>query len=171
VSKPSSDELNSTLNALFDAERSARKLQDELADAPADAVLAVLTDAIVAANKEPQEEEGSLRLVRIAAVLGSLEGPRAVDGLIDVLASEWPEARAAAGEELEAIAYDRFKEVAQGVERALKRLPSCRTSCPRSPSQASPSCSSCSSSTRTRTRSARPSRSPWRSATARSPST
>jgi hypothetical protein len=40
-----------------------------------------------------------------------------------VLASEHPEARQAAGEEIEALAYDRFKEVAQGIERALKRLP------------------------------------------------
>ena len=123
MSKPSREQLQSTLNALFDAERTARKLHDELADATPDAVVDVLVDAIAAASKEPLEDEASLRLVRIAAVLGSLEGPRAVDALIDALASEWPEARAAAGEELETLAYDRFKEVAQGVERALKRLP------------------------------------------------
>ncbi len=123
MSKPSREQLQSTLNALFDAERTARKLHDELADATPDAVVDVLVDAIAAATKEPLEDEASLRLVRIAAVLGSLEGPRAVDALIDVLASEWPEARASAGEELEGMAYDRFKEVAQGVERALKRLP------------------------------------------------
>jgi HEAT repeat protein len=46
-----------------------------------------------------------------------------VDALIDVLSSEHPEARRAAGEELEGLAYERFKEVAGGVERALKRLP------------------------------------------------
>jgi HEAT repeat protein len=40
-----------------------------------------------------------------------------------VLSSEHPEARRAAGEELEALAFERFKEVAGGVERALKRLP------------------------------------------------
>ena len=46
-----------------------------------------------------------------------------MDALIDVLASDHPEARHAAGEELEQLAFERFKEVALGVERALKRLP------------------------------------------------
>jgi hypothetical protein len=123
VAKPSREHLESTLQALFDAERLARKLHDELAEAPSEPLLDVLTDAIAAASKEPREEEASLRLVRVAAVLGALEGSRVVDALIDVLASDWPEARAAAGEQLEELAYDRFKEVAQGVERALVRLP------------------------------------------------
>jgi HEAT repeat protein len=124
VANPSREHLEKTLSALFDAERAARKLHDELADAKTDDVLDVLTDAVGTAMKEPREEEAALRLVRIANVLGTLEGPRVVDTLIDVLGSEWPEARDAAGQELEGLAYDRFKEVAQGVERALKRLPS-----------------------------------------------
>ncbi len=61
--------------------------------------------------------------MRIAALLGEHEGPRAVDALIDVLSSDHPEARRSAGEELEELAFERFKEVAGGVERALKRLP------------------------------------------------
>src|SRR4029077_19459608 len=69
------------------------------------------------------EEEATLRLVRIASLLGELSGPRVIDALIDVLASEHPEARQAAGDELGQLAFDRFKEVAGGVERALKRLP------------------------------------------------
>lgn len=123
MANPSREHLEKTLSALFDAERTARKLHDELADAKSDVVIDVLTSAIDAANKEPREEEAALRLVRIANVLGTLEGPRVVDALIDVLGTEWPEPRQAAGDELESLAYDRFKEVAQGVERALKRLP------------------------------------------------
>src|SRR4029077_566564 len=69
------------------------------------------------------EEEATLRLVRIASLLGELSGPRVIDALIDVLASEHPEARQAAGDELGQLSFERFKEVAQGVERALKRLP------------------------------------------------
>jgi thioredoxin-like negative regulator of GroEL len=61
--------------------------------------------------------------VRIADVLAGVEGPRAMDAMIDILAAELPEARHAAGEAIEAAAYERFKEVAQGIERALKRLP------------------------------------------------
>jgi HEAT repeat protein len=113
-----------TLNELFDAERATRRLHDELADSKEHEILLdVLTDALGAATRETEDEEATLRLVRISALLGEIEGPRAVDCLIDVLASEHPEARSAAGEQLEEIAFDRFKEVARAVERALKRLP------------------------------------------------
>lgn len=121
---PNRQAIETTLGKLFDAERTARQLHDELAVVPSDQLLDVLTGAIQAAQREEDEDEAALRLVRIASLLGEQEGPRAVDALIDVLASESPEARQAAGEELEALAYDRFKEVAQGIERALKRLPS-----------------------------------------------
>jgi HEAT repeat protein len=112
-----------TLNDLFDAERNVRRLHDELAALPQNDLLDALSGALTAALREPNEDEASLRLVRIAALLGEHEGPRVVDALIDVLSAEHAEARHAAGEELEALAYERFKEVAGGVERALKRLP------------------------------------------------
>lgn len=115
--------IERSLNELFDAERTVRKLHDELAALPASDLLDALNSALTTALREPSEEEASLRLVRIAALLGEHEGPRVVDGLIDVLSSEHAEARKAAGEELEELAFDRFKEVAAGVERALKRLP------------------------------------------------
>lgn len=121
---PNRQAIETTLGKLFDAERTVRQLHDELAVVPSDQLLDVLTGAIQAAQRNEDEDEAALRLVRIASLLGEQEGPRAVDALIDVLASENPEARQAAGEELEALAYDRFKEVAQGIERALKRLPS-----------------------------------------------
>ncbi|MDC0679351.1 MULTISPECIES: HEAT repeat domain-containing protein [Sorangium] len=115
--------IETTLNKLFDAERTARRLHEDLTATPGDGLLDVLTDAIAAATRENDEDEAALRLVRIASLLGEHEGPRALDALIDVLASEHPEARQAAGEEIETLAYDRFKEVAQAIERALKRLP------------------------------------------------
>lgn len=115
--------IETTLNKLFDAERTARRLHDDLAAMPGDALLDVLTDAIAGAAREEDEDEAALRLVRVASLLGEHEGPRALDALIDVLASEHPEARQAAGEEIESLAYERFKEVAQAIERALKRLP------------------------------------------------
>lgn len=115
--------IETTLNKLFDAERTARRLHEDLTATPGEGLLDVLTDAIAAATRENDEDEAALRLVRIASLLGEHEGPRALDALIDVLASEHPEARQAAGEEIETLAYDRFKEVAQAIERALKRLP------------------------------------------------
>ncbi|MCC6553941.1 MAG: hypothetical protein IT372_13100 [Polyangiaceae bacterium] len=120
---PNRQDLETTLGKLFDAERTVRRLHDELTSAPADQLMDMLGDAITAATREGDEDEASLQLVRIASLRGEHEGPRAVDALIDILATEHPEARQAAGEEIEALAYDRFKEIAQGVERALKRLP------------------------------------------------
>ena len=117
------DSIDRSLNEIFDAERNARRLHDQLTALPSGDLLDALTAALAVALKESSEEEATLRLVRIAQLLGELEGPRVVDALIDVLSSEHPEARKAAGDELEELAFDRFKEVAQGVERALKRLP------------------------------------------------
>ena len=120
---PNRQVIETTLGKLFEAERTVRKLHDELAMLPPDQTLEVLLNAVQTANAEQDEDEAVLRLVRLSSLLGEHEGPRAVDALVDVLASEHPEARRAAGEELEGLAYDRFKEVAQGVERALARLP------------------------------------------------
>jgi HEAT repeat protein len=115
--------IDRTLTEIFDAERNVRRLHDELTALPTEPLLVALTDALQAANREPDEAEASLRLVRIAALLGEHEGPRVVDTLIDILGSEHAEARRAAGEELEELSFDRFKDVASSVERALKRLP------------------------------------------------
>jgi HEAT repeat protein len=118
-------ELAPTLDALFEAERAVRAAHDELVDAEPDAVLPLLQRATHDALTldELDEDESSLRLVRVAALLGEMQGPRVVDLLVDILGCDEPEARHAAGEALEGLAFDRFKEVALGVERALERLP------------------------------------------------
>lgn len=120
---PNNDANDRTLDQLFEAERTLRKHHDELVALPQDRLLEIIGRALPAALKEPREEEAVVRLVRLSALLGELTGPRAVDALVDILASDHPEARHAAGEQLETLAFDRFKEVAEGVERALKRLP------------------------------------------------
>ena len=114
-----------TLKALFDAERAVRAAHDALLDANPETTLPAIAEATKAALSldKSNEDEASLRLTRIAAVLGEMQGPKVVDLLIDVLGCDEPEARQAAGEALEGLAYDRFKEVALGVERALDRLP------------------------------------------------
>ncbi|MFO0555037.1 MAG: hypothetical protein U0271_42055 [Polyangiaceae bacterium] len=121
MNKPA--ELDQTISQMFEAERRVRKLHNELADSDEGPLLDAVSRAIEAALKESDENEASLRLERLAVLLGEREGARVVDLLIDVLASEFPDARAAAGEQLEGLAFDRFKEVAKGVERAVKRLP------------------------------------------------
>jgi len=118
-------DLDATLQTLFDSERAVREAHDELLDADEARLLPLLEGATRQALEldDIDEDEASLRLARIAALLGEMQGPRVVDLLVDILGSDEPEARQAAGEALEGLAWDRFKEVALGIERALDRLP------------------------------------------------
>ena len=114
--------VNERLTALFAAERRTRDLHRELLAAKPSELLNTLRNATKAASSL-DAPEAALRLTRVAALLQGVEGPEAVDLLIDLLGSEHAEARLASGEALEAVAFDRFKEVALGVERSLDRLP------------------------------------------------
>jgi HEAT repeat protein len=118
-------DLPATLTALFDSERAMRAAHDALVDAEPAGVIRLLEGATREALDLDQldEDESSLRLVRISTVLGEMQGPAVVDLLIDILGCDEPEARRAAGEALAGLAWDRFKDVALGVERALDRLP------------------------------------------------
>jgi HEAT repeat protein len=116
-------DLAATLASLFEAERAARVARDRLVEADPVHAVPVLERAYLEALSLDDEDESSLRLEEIAVILGELHGARAVDLLIDILGHEDPDARRAAGEALSGIAFERFKEVALGVERALDRLP------------------------------------------------
>ncbi|MGA2449902.1 MAG: hypothetical protein ABTD50_14585 [Polyangiaceae bacterium] len=110
------------LQALFDAERAVRDAHSRLTAGDADEILRLLAETVRGAAQW-DAEECSLRLVCISELLGDMHGPRAVDILIDVLASDDADARHSAGEALSEQAWDRFKDVALGIERALARLP------------------------------------------------
>lgn len=69
-----------------------------------------------------EPDEAAIRLVCLARLLGELDGADVADLLIRILDCELPEARNEAGEQLQGLAFDRFKEVAQAVERALDTL-------------------------------------------------
>lgn len=114
--------IKDNLSALFDAERTARKLHAGLLDQSRAELVRELRDVAKSALAS-DDEESSLRLGRIAVLLGDLDGAEVVDLLVDILGSESPEARVQAGEALEGLAFDRFKEVALGIERAVDRLP------------------------------------------------
>jgi HEAT repeat protein len=119
-----SPDLTAMLAQLFDAERAVRDAHDALVEAPPGAILPLLESATrEALDDRLDEDEASLRLVRLAELLGEMQGPRVVDLLIDVVNCEDPDARRAGGEALAGLAWDRFKEVALGIERALDRLP------------------------------------------------
>lgn len=114
-------DLPARLGELFDAERAVRTIHTELASHPKD-LLPTLEQAMNDARALDDRVEAVLRLVRIAELLGEVGGPVAIDRLIDLMGVEDPEPRVVAGEEIEELAYSRFKEVAQAVERALTRL-------------------------------------------------
>jgi HEAT repeat protein len=119
-------ETRARLVALFDAERTVRRSHEELLAAERGALVSTVRHAVDEAIALSREDsaEGNLRLVRLAALLGDYEGGGdvAVDTLIDILGCEEPEARHVAGQALEDLAFDRFKEVALGIERATERL-------------------------------------------------
>lgn len=114
--------IGDTLQALFEAERSVRAHHAALRGEPDAELVPELRAATAAALALADEDEATIRLVRLAQLLGDMEGSEVVDLLIDILGSSSHEARIAAGEGLEGLAFERFKEVALGVERALARL-------------------------------------------------
>jgi HEAT repeat protein len=115
--------IKENLSSLFDAERKARAHHEAIIAADHVELVKELRDVTKAALVDGASDESSLRLTRVAALLGDLEGPEPVDLLIDILGSDSPEARVYAGDALEGLAFDRFKEVALGIERAVERLP------------------------------------------------
>ena len=110
------------LDELFLAERTVRRLHAELAS-QGKKLVPEIAKRTRAALEEGDTDDAAATLVRLSVLLGEIEGPEAVDLLVDILGGESAEARAVAGEELENIAFERFKEVALGIERALARLP------------------------------------------------
>jgi HEAT repeat protein len=115
--------VENALDELFQVEQKARALAGEIASGPGDVVLAVLVDGIAEARKLADDKDRIARLDSIAKILGEIGGPGGVDALVDILGSDEPEARHTAGVVLEDLAFERFKEVALGVERALAKLP------------------------------------------------
>ena len=108
------------------AEEDVRRLQDEILDASAQerkATLAALKEAVLEGLGEGEGVEAAIALVPVAEILAELEGPDVCDLLVDVLGSDEPEVRFTAGRALQDLAFDRYKEVAEAIERAAKRLP------------------------------------------------
>jgi HEAT repeat protein len=118
--------LEAKIDRLRRAEEEVRRLQDELIDdAEVDRALtfAALREAVLEGLGEGEGVEAAISLVPILEVLGELEGADVCDLLIDAMGSDEPESRTTAAGALEELAFDRFKEVAQAIERAATRLP------------------------------------------------
>jgi HEAT repeat protein len=109
------------LAELVAAESEVRRLHASLCRAPRALLLRALRAAVRHAG-QASFTPADLWLLCAARLFGELEEPEAVDGLIDVLGGESPEARVEAGEQLLGLGEARFDAVAAGAARALERL-------------------------------------------------
>ncbi|MBX7191320.1 MAG: HEAT repeat domain-containing protein [Sandaracinaceae bacterium] len=108
------------LRALFEADRALRHAERTLLlSAPPEALADIFAAAADRALKDGDAERQELELVRLADLCAQIEGPVAVETLLRILDHADPAVRAEAGEALLDVAYERFKEVANAIERAL----------------------------------------------------
>ena len=107
---------------VFRLEKQSDDLRLEIASTPQDVALDAIASAMASAGTKNDALQ-ILEMSTLAGILAHMRGGRVVDLLIDILGSEAPEVRHAAGTALEELAFERWKDVALGVERALSRLP------------------------------------------------
>ncbi len=109
------------LSDLFEADRTLRDAEQELLKGDERELSELLTAAVTDAKAESDEEEKTMRLQRLADLCAQVPGPEMTDALIAILDEELPSVRVAAADALVDVAYERYAEVARGVERALER--------------------------------------------------
>jgi HEAT repeat protein len=109
------------LNAIFDADRTLRAQEKALLEAPTAALGSLLGEAVGAALQLTDRKEAVMRLERLADLCAQVEGPAMVDQLIAILDDEAPSVRVQAAEALVDVGFERYAEVARGIERALEQ--------------------------------------------------
>ncbi len=110
------------LEKIFKLDRELRSLEaDLLSKRDGKELRDLLVRAVEDASGLPDREEGRMRLERLADLCAQLQGPEMVDALVTILNAEIPAVRVIAGEALLDLAYERYAEVAKGIERALNK--------------------------------------------------
>ena len=107
------------LQAIFDAERALRAHERALLELEDGALRAALTAAVAEASKLEDRSESVLRLERLADLCAQVDGPQMVDALIAILDHDAPSVRVQAAEALVDVGFERYAELARGVERAI----------------------------------------------------
>ena len=116
------DGSRALLSALFDADKALRAAEDAFLESGDEKALAgVIAGAVRDAFALVDPEEQEVRLMRLADLCAQVQGPETVDALLSILDHDEPAVRNEAGESLLDVAYERFKEVALGVERLLAK--------------------------------------------------
>jgi len=114
--------LPDELQRIFDADRALRNAESVLLrNKSSKELIALLEHETENAIQMEDRNEGVVRLERLADLCAQVPGPRMTDALIAILNDGEPRVRVAAGEALRDLGYERYAEVARGIERALDR--------------------------------------------------
>lgn len=114
--------LHDTLEAIYDAVRRRDEAEEELlGSADPEELADFLAGAVEEALDHHDPDESERRLRELTDLCAQVPGPKMADALIAILDHPEPGIRTEAGEALLDVAYDRFKEVARAVERALDK--------------------------------------------------
>lgn len=111
---------NQDLERVLQADMALRAAEKQLLAHPPAELSTLLEDAVAAALSNPDAETSMARLMRLADLCAQTPHPRTIDALLEILNHDEPAVRAEAGECLLHVAYERIKEVAEGVERVLE---------------------------------------------------
>jgi len=114
--------LPDELERIFDADRILQKAESVLLRKKgSEELISLLERETENALHMEDRKEGAVRLERLADLCAQVPGPRMTDALIAILNDGEPRVRVAAGEALRDLGYERYAEVARGIERALDR--------------------------------------------------
>ena len=110
------------LQRIYEADRMLRKAEAALLCKKSDEELVSLLEGETASALSMKDrKEATMRLERLADLCAQVPGSRMTDALIAILNDDEPRVRVAAGEALRDVGYERYAEVARGIERALDR--------------------------------------------------
>lgn len=110
------------LETIFRSDRDLREAESRLMQTRDQNTLSdILWKATEDARGMQDRQEGAMRLERLADLCAQVPGPRMTDALIMILDDEDPTVRVAAGEALLDVGYERYAEVARGIERILDK--------------------------------------------------
>jgi len=109
------------LHRIYAAEREILAAEGELLAAPRDELRDLLAEEVDAALAEDDAATSALKARRLADLCAQVQGAKMADALIRILDHGDPAVRSEAGHALLDVAFERFKEVARAVERALDR--------------------------------------------------
>lgn len=104
---------------IFQADRTLRDAEQLLLEADEGELSKVLSAAVADAKSVDDEAEKTMRLQRLSDLCAQVPGPEMTDALIAILNEELPTVRVSAADALVDVAFERYAEVARGVERAL----------------------------------------------------